>query len=335
MSKYFLLLLLSFVLLIGCNNGKSGKTDESNNDTTNTIENLNKQIRENPKNAKLFVKRSEIYEKDGNIIEAINDLELAIKVDSMQQELYPKLSKLYLSTGNSGRAKDVLLKCLVRFPQNVQARIDLAYIYFYVQMYREAMTEIINLEKNNLQNAETFFLKALILNETEVYEEATKALKKAIEYDNKHQQAYNLIGLIYTKINNPIAIEYFNTAKRLFPNDTEILFNSGWANQEFKNYEKSIEDYKSVIIIDSLNYQAHYNLGYINVNFIKDYEAAVANFTSAILCDSSSYKAFYNRGFTYEKMKKYKLAELDYRKALEILPNYDPAVDGLNEVISK
>jgi tetratricopeptide (TPR) repeat protein len=44
---------------------------------------------------------------------------------------------------------------------------------------------------------------------------------------------------------------------------------------------------------------------------------------------------YYNRGFSYELMGKFKMAELDYRKALEILPNYDLAVQGLNEVIAK
>lgn len=336
MLKYILIFFSLSVLLVSCNNGKSDKsTVDILNDSTITVDQLNKLIRENPKNADLFIKRSELYMKQKNMKEAANDLEIAIKVDTLRQELYTQLSELYLKQGNSERAKDILSLCLFRFPSNAKARVELAKIYFYVQMYSEAMTEILELERNNLQNADSYFVKALILNETEAYEDAVKALKKTIEYENNNWEAYNLIGIIYAKLEDPIAIEYFKTAVNLFPENSEIRFNSGWVNQQFGNTETAIKEYDEAINIDSSFYQAYYNLGYIYVNQIKDYNKALGYFSEAIRCDSSAYKAFYNRGFTYELKGNYKLAEADYRKALKILPNYDPAVEGLNEVIEK
>lgn len=44
-------------------------------------------------------------------------------------------------------------------------------------MYQEAMSEILKIEVNNLQNTDSYFVKALILNETFAYKDAIEALK--------------------------------------------------------------------------------------------------------------------------------------------------------------
>ncbi|HNQ68411.1 MAG TPA: tetratricopeptide repeat protein [Bacteroidales bacterium] len=333
---FILLLFVATLTVTSCNNGNNGSVNEDVlNDTTLTIDKLNKLIRQNPKNADLFIKRSELYLESKNFEEAINDLEIALKVDTLRQDVYVRLSDLYLSVGKSEKAKNILSLCLHRFPFNVKARVELAKLYLYVQMYSEAMKEIMNLEANNLQNADSYFVKALILNETEMYDDAIKSLKKTIEYNSNHWEAYNLLGMIYARQENPLAMEYFKTAVRLFPDNSEIRFNAAYVLQQFGETDKAIAEYFEAINLDSLYYQAYFNLGYIYVNDIKDYNKALEYFTEAINCDSVAYKAYYNRGYTYELSGNFKMAEADYRKALKIIPNYDPAVNGLNDVIDK
>ncbi len=336
MLKYFIKYFVILFLFVACSNPTSkNKTEDIVNDTTLTIEKLNEEIRKNPENAQLFIKRSRLQIEAENIEEATNDLEIALRVDSLIPSVYNELSDLYLLRGESGKAKETLEKCLRLFPLNSEARLKLAQIYFYVQMYKEAMHEIVNLETNDLQSSDSYFVKALILNETQAFDKAIDALQKSIEYDNQNWEAYNLIGMIYYRLDDPLAVEYFITASRLFPDNLEIRFNAGLVFQNFEKYEEAMEEYEYVIAADPSYYQAYYNTGYIYVNSINDYESAVESFTNAIKQDSFAYKAWYNRGVSYELMGKLKLAELDYRRALEILPNYDLAVNGLNEVIAK
>lgn len=335
MNKLFTVLLIAFILFAYSCNNPSAKVDETVNETVETIETLSEKIRENPENANLFVKRSDLQLEADNLDEAISDLVIALKVDSLLPDVYVKLSSYYMVKGKSGDAKEALLKCLDLFPTNHEARLNLSQIYFFVQMYQEAMREIVTLEQNNLQSTDSYLLKGLILNETEAYDKATKALKKAIEFDNENWEAYNLMGMIYYRLSDPIAIEYFKTAIKLFPNNLEIRFNAGLVFQEFDLFDEAISEYDYIISVDNMSYQAYYNSGYVYVTKLKDYEKAVESFSFAIKSDSSAFKAYYNRGFSYELMGKFKLAELDYRKALEILPNYDLAVQGLNEVIAK
>jgi len=335
MYRFFLLAFVASIFFVSCNNGNETKTDGQVQDTVETIESISEQIRENPENAQLFVRRAHLQREAENIDEAINDLEIALKVDSLLPKVYNELGDLYLTRGESGKAKDLLIKCLELFPMNAEARLKLAQIYYYVQMYKEAMHEIVNLETNNLHSTDSYFVKALILKETQAFEEAINALQKAIEFDNENWEAYNLIGMIYYSLDDPIGAEYFTTATRLFPNNLEIRFNAGLVYQHFNLFDKAIAEYDYVISADSTYYQAYFNQGYVHVNGTGNYEAALECFTNAIKLDSAAYKAWYNRGYTYEVMGKLKLAEMDYRKALEILPNYDLAVNGLNEVIAK
>lgn len=335
MLKYFLIIITFSLFLISCNNGKTKLPEDIINDTTLTIEQLNQFIRENPKNADLFIKRSQLYMKQQKMNEAINDLEVAIKVDTTRQGLYIQLADMYLANTESEKSKNILELCIYRFPKNVTAKVELAKIYFYVQMYSEAITQILELERNNLQNTDSYFVKALILKETFAYEDAVKALKKSIEYDNNNWEAYNLIGIVYEQMHDPLAVEYFKTAIKLFPDNAEIHYNAGFVFHQFGEIDEATNHYEQAIKIDDYYYEAYYNLGFLYVNDYKDYKKALDYFSEAIRCDSTAYKAWYNRGYSYEMTKQYKLAESDYRKALKIRPNYDPAVDGLNLVIDK
>ena len=335
MYKLFIVGIFCCMVLVSCNNGGSPKKDVIAVDTTETIESISKKIRENPENANLFLRRAELQFIDENIIEAINDAEIALRLDSLRPEIYTKLSEYYLLKGNSGSAKDVLIRCLAKFPKNADARLKLAQIYYYVELFKEAMKEIVFIEENDLQNADSYFVKALILNETQSYQEAIKALRKTIEYDSNHWEAYNLIGTIYCRLKDKLAVEYFTTATKLFPTNLEIRFNAGLTYQTFELTDRAIKEYEFVVAQDSSFSTAYYNMGYIYVNVIKNYDKAVENFSKAIASDSVFYQAFYNRGYSYEIQGKYKLAETDYRQALKIMPNYDLAVKGLNEVINK
>ncbi len=331
----FLILIIS-IFIVGCNRNKNNTNNsDTKQDTTLNIESITEQIRENPKNAQLFIQRANLQIDAENIPEAINDLQIALRVDSLMPDVYLQLGELFMTRGESGKAKDTFEKCLKLFPENAEARLNLAQIYFYVQMYKDAMTEVLTLEKNNLQSSKSYFLKALIFIETESNNQAIEALKKSIEFDKNNWEAYNLIGILHYRLNNEISVEYFKTATKLFPNNLEIRFNAGLVYQHFELYESAITEYDYVLKADSLYYKAYFNKGNIYTTGIIDYNKALECFTTAIKIDSTAYKAWYNRGYVYEATKNYKLAEMDYRKALKIMPNYDLAVEGLNEVIAK
>ena len=334
------ILFVVVLFFVSCNTGNKNKSSETNtisetNDTVQIIQNLSDEIRENPRNHKLFAKRAELQYASNNVPEAVNDLEIALKLDSLNPNYLIKISEYYLSMGRSGKALDALLKCVKYYPNNREAHFNLAQIYFYVEQYKDALNEISIIEKQNKQNADTYFLKGLIYRENGDNTNAIHNFRKTLEYNTEHWEAHNLLGLSFYELNDPLAVEYFNTAVRLFPDNYEICLNSAITLQKFGKIQESISQYKSLIEKFPDSFNARYNLGYVYLVYTESYNLAIEQFTNALKIDSMSGETYYNRGYTYELMGKLDSAKADYFKSLEIIPNYDMAIEGLNSIDKK
>lgn len=77
---------------------------------------------------------------------------------------------------------------------------------------------------------------------------------------------------------------------------------------------------------------AFYNKGYIYLGLLSEPEQAVNAFTEAVRLNPEYYQAYNNRGVALEGLGKTDQADLDYRKALELSPNFQPAIEGLNRL---
>lgn len=357
MKRYFyLILLLVFTILAySCKKGGNGEGAEITEPKTldDSIQMLSDQIRQNPHDAALFVQRSDMQLIKGDLDEAINDMEIAMKVDSTNPPYYSKLASLYMLKANgSEKAKELLNKCINRYPSYPQAHIDLAKIFLYVGMFQEAMQEIQFLELNNLQNGDSYFVRGIILrkaSETESdtantrkwKQDALAAFKKAVEYDTENWEAYNLIGVSLTELGDSIALEYFKTAISKFPDNQEIKYWNGWSLRNFGHYEEAKDTYIEAAQMDSTSYwtfMAYSDLGdmYSNISLEPDkYSTAINYYSNAIACDTTAFETYTKRGDAYAQNKQYSLAEADYRKALKLETNYDPAIEGLNRIAGK
>jgi tetratricopeptide (TPR) repeat protein len=335
----FLGLIVIIIVVVSCNPRKTNKTDLEEvkdtviiSDTLKALSGLSDQIRDNPRNHKLFYERAELQYASNNIPEAVNDLEIALRLDSANSVYMNELGVYYLKAGSSGKAKEILEKCEQIYPDNRDALFQLAQLYYYVQQYNDALLYIGKIESLNKQADDTYFLKALIYKENGNYEASLKSLRKTLEFNPNHWEAYNIIGLLYYEKQDALAVEYYNTAVNLFPNNIEICLNAAITYQKFGKVNESIYEYQHVLELDSLNFRAYYNLGYIYLVHSENYLEAVNSFTHAIAIDSSACEAFYNRGYAYELLGNFDFAKRDYQKSLQIVPNYSLAIEGLNSI---
>lgn len=351
--KYFLQLLIVFAVVVSsCNNNQqtSESTTENTLNLADSIQLLSDQIRQNPYNAELFIKRSDCQFQNGNLDEAINDVEIAIKVDSLKPPYFTKLASLYMLKSNgSEQAKQILNKCINRFPNFPDAHIDLARIYLYVGMFQEALQEIQYLELKNLQNGDSYFTRGMILyrateveqnieNITKWKRDAVAAFKKCIEYDAENWEAYNKLSTTLTELDDKLALEYFRTAETKFPDNQEIKYWYGWSLLYFEKYEEAKDKFLVAATMDSISYWtflSYAELGdmYSTLSDEPDcYKTAIDYYTKALNCDTTHYETYTKRGDAYAKNKMINLAENDYRKALSLATNYEPAIAGLNKI---
>jgi len=340
--KHYVKYVAVFFIIVGfvaCNSNK--KADQQVDETTEitdsiSIESLSEKIRENPESPELFVKRAALYAEKGNVDEAINDLNISLKLDSLNNEVYYKLVDYHMLKGQSGKAKTAAENGLSKFPGDKEALLRLAQIYFYVEEYADALEFVRQIKSYNKQDADTYFIEALIFRDMNAPAKAIESLQTVLEYDSEYIAAYNLLGQLYMNAGDILALEYYKAGLMKAPENVELLYNIGYFYQENNQAELALEQYDRLLeVTDSTHYGALYNSGYINLVQLDNYNKAIDLFTDAIVIDSTAHKAFYNRGYAYELLGKYADAKSDYYKALEIVPNYPLAVQGLNALDNK
>ncbi|MDJ0581445.1 tetratricopeptide repeat-containing serine protease family protein [Crocosphaera sp.] len=117
------------------------------------------------------------------------------------------------------------------------------------------------------------------------------------------------------------AINSYDQALEIDPNDKDAWHGRGVALNELKRYEEAIKPYDKAIEIDPNYVKAWYNRGNA-LDELKRYEEAIKSYDKAIEIDPNYVKAWYNRGNSLRKLERYEEAIKSYDKAIEIDPNH-------------
>ncbi len=332
-------LVLLSSLLFSCESKQKSNNkadDEIVTIDSSSISFLSDEIRKTPTNADLFAKRAQSYFAQNNFDDAIRDMDLAIKLDSMNASSYITIAEYYLAIGKSEKSKEMLDRCVLLFPENTDGLLKLAEIHFLVQQYKEAMELIGKSQRVDPLLSQPFFLKGLIYKETGDTLKAIENFQITVNKDPENYHAYMLLGSMNAGMQDSIALDYFRIALRLKPESIEALYNIGMFYQQAGLYTQAINSYKKIIEDIDTSYEfAYYNIGFIYLEYLKDYKNALKYFTETIELKNNYYQAFHNRGYAFEMLGDFNNAQLDYQSALNILPNYQLSVEGLNRLDKK
>jgi len=150
----------------------------------------------------------------------------------------------------------------------------------------------------------------------------------------------------YKRGDYAVAIENYNRAIKLRPDDPFLYNNRGLAYFELKKYDEAISDYTKAIELKPDYATAYYNRG---LAYFKKgswgnnepFKNAIADFSKAIELNPKFVDAYYNRGLAYNKFvhyynkpfsdedeDKYNKAIADFNKVLELDPSYILALAG-------
>jgi tetratricopeptide (TPR) repeat protein len=325
----FICLLVICTLFLSCKNN-SRKTIAKTGDSLAILTEL---IHNDPNNATLFSKRAVLFFNEKKLEEAIRDGEYAIKIDSLNSKYYIQLCEYYIYAAKSGKAKDILEKCNILVPNNSDILLKLSELYLIVKQYDDALKYLQIAEEIDKQISKIYFLRGIIYKEKGDTLKSINNFRQAIDINSAYYEAYILLGLIYYNRHDSLAVEYYKAAIRLKPGSIEAHYNLAMFYQENRKEKKAIDEYNVILkTIDSTYIYAWYNIGYINLEYLKKYNQAIPFFTKAIELDTNYVDAIYNRGYCYEKLQYYQIARDAYRKCNRIVPNYELAINGLNRL---
>lgn len=338
MKKILFLIAIS-VSLFSCKQGTEGVAEDTKRtDSLSKIINspellaLNKKILDNPDDANLYNERAKIYLQFKQLEDAINDTKRAIRMDTTNAAFYLTEADVFFAANETRNAKDVLETVVKKFPENTDGLLKLGELYYFVKQYENAFAKINQALKINENLAKGYYLKGNIYKEIGDTGKAISSLETAIEQDNKNPGIFLDLGLIYAAKKNPLAFEYYDNAISLDPLNSEALYAKAKLFQDINQIKEAVVLYERILKNDPTHVFSLYNLGAIEYGINKNPKKAIEYFTNAINSNPKYTQAYFARGVCYQEIKDNDNARADYSMCLQLTPNYEPAIEGLNSL---
>ena len=332
-----IIFIFAIAFLISCNQKKSEEKKEiprSVYSVSSELDRLTKEIVANPKNADAYYLRSKIYLGEKNYKKAYADINLAVQLDSLKVDFLMLLADIQFANMLIPQAIQTFQKCIALNPKNIDALLKLAELHLYIKKYKESIRYANEALKVDKHIGKSYFIKGFVFKEAGDTAKAISSFQTCVEQEPDNYDAYMQLGILNGARKNALAVQYYSNALRLKPKSIEALYARGLFYQDNLGYNKAMEDYSFILQIDPHYKDAHFNMGYIHLVYLKVYDQAIRHFTDAIQCDQYYAQAFYNRGLCYEYIGNIAAAEADFKKALGIFPTYTLAIDGLKRLKS-
>ena len=113
-----------------------------------------------------------------------------------------------------------------------------------------------------------------------------------------------------------------------------VLYNKALFYQSMLDWNNALSAYAELHKVSPFHSSGHYNLGFIHME-LELYDVATNNFSDAIYSNSEFYEAYYSRGNCFETLGNIEQAESDYKRAIEINPQYVYAIEALASLREK
>lgn len=325
----FVTAILLTLFIASCNH----KTDDTEQlSDKEKLEILDVKIKKHPKSSILYYDRSQVYMRLQRTNDAIADLNKAICLDGKEIQYHIALGDAYFANGDIGNSYKALQEVLEIDKDNQEAYLKMGEISFYSRDYDRALENLSKVTEQDKTNRTALFMKAFVYKEKEDTASAVTLFRKVCDLYPDYEPAFEELGILYATRHDAMTVEYLTSAMRIDNKNTSPIYALAMYYQDLQQMDKAEELYKQILDIDNGHRDAWHNRGYIELFYYEDLDLAIEYFTQAIHSDAQFVEALSNRGLAYELKGNSKLAEQDYRAALDIDPHFQPASDGLQRI---
>jgi len=321
--KYPLCLLLMIVLTnSACKNKRNDRdTPASAVENNPNYKSLNDSIGKFPEDASLYLRRAVRLTQENAHELAYDDFQKAWTLQPLIETALPLASNLAILGRHAERIR-LLEKINQQNNSNPQVRRLLAEAYAGYGKPEQALLIYNDMIAKDSLDPETFYEKALLLEQLKDTAHAIAALQKA--YSMQSVDTYGLeLAHLYAEQRNPKALEICNSILR---RDSAFLlidpfFIKGIFFANTKQYPKAIAQFDSCILRDWKTTDAYLEKGraYFHMG---NFNEALKTFNMAITVSNTDPDAYYWLGRCYEAQHKKEDAIISYRKALSLDQNF-------------
>ncbi len=334
-----LLILLGASLLTGC--GEDPKASNTTGPVTppsdlgQAIREVEQRMVKDPGNASLYAERAALYQRIDSLRPAIKDMERAVVLDSANVSYRNSLGGLYYSTVQVDKATVQFERALTIDAENIEALLKLAEIKLVLRDHMAAIDLVNKALRKDPNQAMAYYLKGFVYMELGDTNLAISSFRTAVEQDPQDYRSFMQLGLLSARRNDPLALDYFNSAIALRPHSVEALYGKAMFLQETGKDSAALETYARIMAVDSTNALAPYNSGFVRMEYLRDLEGAKRDFSKAIALNTNYFQAWYNRGVAMERSGQLDSAAANYQMALVIQPGFLDAAKALDRLAAK
>jgi Flp pilus assembly protein TadD len=334
LKNHLYLILLPALMLSFCKN----KNDRSGNpasvvETNPAYKTLNDSIREFPSDASLFLRRA-IRLTQENAHELANpDFQKAWALQPGLDVALPYAANLEILGRQPDRLR-VLEALGHQFPSNAQVGRLLADAYTAAGKANQALTIYNDMIAKDSLDPETYYEKAILMEQLRDTTEAIGALQRA--YSIQPLDGYGLeLAHIYAEQKNPLALKICDF---ILKHDSagvliDPLFIKGIYYANTKQFSKAIAQFDACILRDWKTTDAYLEKGRILFQ-MKNYDAAMQTFNMAITVTNTDPDAYFWLGRCYEAEHRNMDAVNNYRKAISLDKDFTEARQRMEILVS-
>lgn len=342
MKNYIGLIFIAFAML-SCDETSNEKQniEKELNETVgqteelpNKVQEITDKIRKDPKNPDLYFQRSQAHAADGMFLLAMDDANRALSIDSLNSEYHAFKGEVHYLNKQPEKAVKSFNHALELNSENTDALLKLAEIKLLLRRYQECFDLANDALRVNDQLYNAYFIKGYAHYELGDSNLFVSSVQTALELNPQFYDGYALLASFYSSLESDLALDYYNSALDIRPNEPEALYGKAIYLQNSGRKEQAIEQYKYMLTLDSNHVFAWYNQGYIKLEIEDKPEAAVRYFEKTIEIQPEYVEAHYNLGLSKERAGRVDEAIGHFRRALEINPQYDPAALALERLMN-
>ncbi len=331
-GHFFIFLLGLTLLFTSC---KKNKTDSSETATLVTgnpaVDNLTAELKSNPDNPELYYERSIAFANMEAFDNAIVDMEVAMKIDSLKPKYYAHLSDLFLSYYRSKQALQTLQVASDLFPTNIPIRLKYGELLITLNQNQKAVQVLSNIMEQDNQNADAFFLMGILMQSLGEKEKAKKALKEVVSIDPEITDAYILLGELYEEEDPKLALQYLENSITVDPQNINAIHSKAFFLQNHDRVTEALELYREINLIDPSYAPAFLNAGILYIAE-DELEKAYEQFNILVGIAPTDHLAYYYRGLTLKLQGKLKAARQDIEQSLVYKDDFQKAIEELKNV---
>jgi len=207
-------------------------------------------IQRDPKDARLYTSRSNVWAVKKDFPKAIADATLAIdNTDPAEAVLFLNRGAFYTSTGDHTKAAADYVKATHTDPKFYPAYTSLAAAYIGRKELDKAIELCTTVIKVDAKNPAHYVQRGVAHRQKKEWDAAIADFSKALEFDEDNLAALGSRGFVcYLKGDHAAAVKDFGAIIKLTPNDAMAYNNRGYnhflnndCGSALKDYDKAIE----------------------------------------------------------------------------------------------